>query len=169
VALFAMAIGACDRKAPSRADKTAPKLAPAEAPTEAAAAGAPATQPVANTPKVQKKTADEPTKAAGAPAVAAPVVKAAAEPAPAATPPSAGVAAAAPQSQVDPGACEKACANVLAISLAEMKTTPPKVRTAIEKRVKSDCPKQCQQHGTLASVDCLSKAKTASELAACPR
>jgi len=163
--------GACDRKASSgSAAKAGPKL-------ERQAEGTPAKAASKDGPQADEKAAaaDKKPAAAKADTAAKPTAAAdtkaqakAAAPGPEATktPPAKAVEA---KSKVTAEECQKACDNVLKISVADMKKTAPKVRAAIEKRVKDDCPKQCLKHGSKASVDCLAAATTASALAACPR
>ena len=108
-------------------------------------------------------------KAASIPTTVAPKRSPAARKKPLAKPPVDAVASNSKVESVSAAACQKACANVLKISMADLSSASPKVRGAIKKRVKVDCPKQCLQRGTKAAVKCLAKAKTAKELMACPR
>lgn len=66
--------------------------------------------------------------------------------------------------------CASACQNALRVTLGELAAdTSAAMRAEIERALKDDCPAQCLARGSLASVTCVAQARTALELAACPR
>jgi len=66
--------------------------------------------------------------------------------------------------------CRAACQNALRLTLGELpEATSVKMREEIARVMDDECPKRCLERGSLASVRCIADAKTALELAACPR
>jgi len=66
--------------------------------------------------------------------------------------------------------CKAACQNALHVTLAELPVETTEVmRAELVRVLETTCPSQCVARGSLASVRCVAQARTALELAACPR
>lgn len=75
-----------------------------------------------------------------------------------------------PPTTVTRQVCEAACQNALNLTLGELDPgTATAMRAEIEKALVEKCPTQCVERGSLSAVQCVAAAKTALELAACPR
>lgn len=72
--------------------------------------------------------------------------------------------------EVTPEECAKACAKASELSL---KSLPPEatdeMKKIIAQALDSQCPGKCLKHGTKAKIACVLAAKTAMDLAACPK
>lgn len=72
--------------------------------------------------------------------------------------------------EVTADACRAACQNALRLTLAELPDAASvRMREEITRTLEADCPTRCVAKGSVASVRCIAAAKTALELAACPR
>ena len=66
--------------------------------------------------------------------------------------------------------CKKACAHATGLSMAAMPdNATDDMKAAIEKVLSEGCPDSCVKLGTKAQVECYLAAKTAMDLAACPK
>ena len=66
--------------------------------------------------------------------------------------------------------CKAACDNALRVTLAELPAeTTGGMRGEITRALETTCPERCTARGSPMSVRCVAEAKTALELAACPR
>ena len=66
--------------------------------------------------------------------------------------------------------CKNACEHATTLSMGAMpETATEDMKAAIEKVLSEGCPANCLKMGTKAQVDCYLAAKTAMDLAACPK
>ena len=72
--------------------------------------------------------------------------------------------------QVSEASCKAACQNALRVTLAELPAdSAAAMRGEITRALEDTCPSQCVAKGSIDSVRCVAEARTALELAACPR
>ena len=66
--------------------------------------------------------------------------------------------------------CKKACAHATSLSMAAMpEKATDDMKAAIEKVLTEGCPDSCTKLGSKTQVECYLNAKTAMDLAACPK
>ncbi len=140
----ALAFG-CGRAEPS-ADATPSAAVPPQTTPQASADAASATPPPAESD-------------AGAPSTEEADAGHVAEAPPPAAPP-----------QVGEEECKAACDNALTITMRELPPdAKPEMRAEVERVLREDCPKRCREVGTKASVECITRARSAYDLVACPK
>ncbi len=149
LAALCVALGACSKKAATKASQTNPSgAAPVPNATILPAAGMPSPDAAS--------ASERPGAQQAAGTTEAPVLDEAA-PKPA-------------DARVSEAECDKACAHATALSMASM---PPdatqEMRSAIKKALEDNCPKECLEKGSTVTVQCILAAKTGMDLAACPK
>ena len=71
---------------------------------------------------------------------------------------------------VSPERCAAACDNAKRVTLNELPADlAPSMRDAIEHAMTRECPRRCVERASVSAVRCIESARTALELAACPR
>lgn len=85
-------------------------------------------------------------------------------------PPKNPAASTAPVGDASPDECAAACKNALTVTLAAIpEDAKPSLKKELELKLQNECPGRCEKFATKASVACITTAKTAKELALCPK
>ncbi len=66
--------------------------------------------------------------------------------------------------------CKAACAHITTMTMSSLPAeTKEEAKAKISEALKERCPADCLKHGTPESMKCVMAAKTAADLAACPK